>query len=57
MRLIVEDGILYEPGHASLQGSLVARLGGAFLLEDLLQVVVDERLGAVRDGGGHLLQA
>jgi hypothetical protein len=40
-----------------LQCSLVARLRGALLFEDLLEVVVYEGLGALGDGGSHLLQA
>ena len=42
---------------AHLQCSLVACLRGALLFEDLLQVVVNEGLGALGDGGRHQLQA
>jgi hypothetical protein len=43
-----------DPG---LQCSLVARLRRALLLEDLLQVVVYKRLGALGYGSSQLLQA
>lgn len=43
--------------HASLQGGLVPRLRKALLFQDLLQVIVDQRLGAVGYGGSQMLQA
>jgi hypothetical protein len=50
------DGMINEANDARLQCSLVSRLRGALLLEDLLEVVVYESLAAVGYGGSHLLQ-
>lgn len=43
--------------HASLQGGLVPGLRVALLFQDLLQVVVDERPGALGDARSQLVQA